>query len=101
LVEVVAMPQQQRASSTSLRIPAIVAALALTLAGLIFVTGRATAGVGDLTVRRVPSGALTADLSDPGRLLGFADDVFIGRVLTKVGQRDGSLPQTQFRIEVM
>jgi hypothetical protein len=95
------MPQQQRASSTSVRIPAIVVALALTLAGLIFATGRATASVGDLAVRRVPSGTTGAGLSDVNALVGFADDVFVGRVLTKVGQRDGSLPQTRFRIEVM
>src|SRR3954469_6200208 len=95
------MPQQQRASSTSMRIPAILVALASILAGLIFAAGRATASGGDLTVRRVPSGTPTADLSDAGRLVDFADDVFVGRVLTKVGQRDGSLPQTRFRIEVM
>lgn len=95
------MPQQQRARSASLRSPAIVVAVALILAGLIFLAGRATASVGDLTVRRVPLAAVSADLSDAGRLADFADDVFVGRVLAKVGQRDGSLPQTQFRIEVM
>ncbi len=95
------MPQQQRASSTSPRTPAIVVALALILAGLIFGVGRATASVGDLTVRRVPSGTSSAGLSDAGQLVGFADEVFVGRVLTKVGQRDGALPQTRFRIEVL
>jgi hypothetical protein len=95
------MPQQQRASSTSMRIAAIVVALASILAGLIFAAGRATASGGDLTVRRVPSGTPSAGLSDVDALVNFADDVFVGRVLTKVGQRDGSLPQTRFRIEVM
>jgi hypothetical protein len=95
------MPQQQRASSTSPRTPAIVVALTLILAGLIFGAGRATASVGDLTVRRVPWGTSSAGLSDAGQLIGFADDVFIGRVLTKVGQHDAALSQTRFRIEVM
>ena len=42
------------------------------------------------------------DTSDDRRLVGFADNVFVGRVLARSGQTDElSMPETQFRVEVL
>ena len=42
------------------------------------------------------------DTSDDRRLVGFADNVFVGRVLAKEGQTDElAMPETQFRVEVV
>jgi hypothetical protein len=73
----------------------------LFVAAMMFLAGRATAGPQDLTVRRVPADAGTAGLADPVALVGVAGAVFVGRVVAKVGQRDGPVPQTRFRVRVL
>jgi hypothetical protein len=93
------MSQQRR--STSPNSAAIVVAVVVIVAGLLVYIGRSTGAAGDLTVRRVPAGAARPELADPGRLMVAADNVFVGRVLAKVGQRDGAVPQTRFRTEVL
>lgn len=44
-----------------------------------------------------------ADFSDTRRLTGFADNVFIGRVLEQTGTHspDGVLPETLFKVDVI
>ena len=41
------------------------------------------------------------DFSDDRKLAGFADDIFFGRVDRRLGQVDGPVPRTQFRVTVL
>jgi hypothetical protein len=42
------------------------------------------------------------DTSDPRKLVGFSDNVFIGKVIEQVGTKSlNSLPETQFKVEVL
>ena len=42
------------------------------------------------------------DTSDPRKLVGFSDNVFVGKVVEQVGTKSlNSIPETQFKVEVL
>jgi hypothetical protein len=73
------------------------------LAGLLiasFQLGSRQEDQSDLTIRRVEASAVT-DLADDRKLVGFADTVFFGEVVAKVGLvAEGALPETQYVVNV-
>ena len=75
---------------------AVAAAAALAVAAALTTTGGDDAS--PLTVHADKA----VDTSDDRRLVGFADNVFVGRVVAKSGQTDElSMPETQFSVEVL
>ncbi len=93
----------QATSLHNSRIIGVTVLLAALLAGA-FQLGRAMSGNGghdQLTIRRVDLSTVT-DFSNDRKLIGFADNVFFGRVSAQVGQRGSeSLPETQFKVDVL
>ena len=41
------------------------------------------------------------DVSDPRKVLGFSDNVFVGKVIKQVSTRNEYYPETQFEVEVL
>lgn len=41
------------------------------------------------------------DVSEPRKVVGFADNVFVGKVIKQVGARNNYYPETQFEVEVL
>lgn len=77
-------------------------------AAVLALAGLAVAAALTLTSREDAAAPLivhsdnAVDTSDDRRLVGFADNVFVGRVLARAGQTDElSMPETQFRVEVV
>lgn len=59
-----------------------------------------SADPGDLNIRRLEYSAVT-ELEDDRKLVGLADNVFIGEVVRKLGQTtDGPVPETQYAVNV-
>ncbi len=55
-------------------------------------------------VVRSAQGGSVVDTSDPRRLVGYSDAVFVGRVIEQVGSvepADNPFPRTQFRVQVL
>lgn len=77
-------------------------------AAVLALTGLAVAAALTLASGEDPAAPLTVhsdnavDTSDDRRLVGLADNVFVGRVLAREGQTDElAMPETQFRVEVV
>ena len=78
--------------------PVLAAAVALSLA----VPGLISNNTPENPVIKTVEYSNTFDVSDPNRLVGWADSVFIGKVVKQSGTKSlGGLPETQFKVEVM
>jgi hypothetical protein len=73
---------------------------------LVFVLGTGTTVLSNMassqpkTIRTEVS--FVTDFRDPRKLVGFADDVFVGKVIEQAGTHSRSgLPQTLFKVEVL
>lgn len=78
-------------------LPALAAALALSFAGLELLPGTS-----ESPVIKTVEYSNSFDVSDPNKLVGWADSVFIGKVVEQSGSKslDG-FPETQFKVEVL
>ena len=95
------MPQQPQGPARIVDAQLTRIATAFAIAGVMFFVGRASGDPGDLTIRRVPVSVAGTHASSTAQLVGFADNIFLGRVVATAGQQDGFVPQTRFRIEVV
>lgn len=78
--------------------PALAAAVALSIAGPGLLSNKST----ENPVIKTVEYNNTFDVSDPNRLVGWADSVFIGKVVEQSGTKSlAGLPETQFKVEVM
>ncbi|WP_423406727.1 hypothetical protein AABM38_12520 [Heyndrickxia sp. MSNUG] len=78
--------------------PALAAAVALSIAG----PGLLSNNSPENPVIKTVEYNNTFDVSDPNRLVGWADSVFIGKVVEQSGTKSlAGLPETQFKVEVM
>ncbi|MEH7885070.1 hypothetical protein V7654_12210 [Bacillus sp. JJ1609] len=78
--------------------PALAAAVALSIAG----HGLLSNNTPENPVIKTVEYSHTFDVSDPNRLVGWADNVFIGKVVDQSGTKSlGGLPETQFKVEIM
>lgn len=78
--------------------PAIAATVALSIAG----PGLLSNHTPENPVIKTVEYSSTFDVSDPNRLVGWADSVFVGKVVEQFGTKSlGGLPETQFKVEVM
>lgn len=78
-------------------IPALAAALALSFAGLELLPGTS-----ESPIIKTIEYSNSFDVSETNKLVGWADSVFIGRVVEQSGSKsiDG-FPETQFKVEVL
>ena len=77
--------------------PAIVAALAM----IIFTPTFFTNPPPEDPVVRFINTDFVIDTSDPRQVVGFSDNVFLGKVVKKIGTKNlSSYPETQFEVEV-
>ncbi len=88
-------------SMTRIYFTAAAAVIVATLVASVLTLGGRRDGTQPLTVARVEYVAVT-DFSDDRRLVGFADDVFLGRVLghQRTVERE-PITETEFRVEVI
>lgn len=78
--------------------PAIVATLAL----LIFTPSFFTNSPPENPVVRNINANFVIDTSDPRQVVGFSDNVFLGKVVKKIGTKNlVNYPETQFEVEVL
>lgn len=78
--------------------PALAAAVALYIAG----PGLLSNNNPENPVIKTVEYSNTFDVSDPKRLVGWADSVFIGKVVEQSGTKAlDSLPETQFKVEII
>jgi hypothetical protein len=77
--------------------PALAATIALSIAG----PGLLTNSPSENPVIKTVPYSNAFDVTDPQRLVGWSDAVFVGKVIEKSGEKshDG-LPETQFKVEV-